>query len=288
MPSETKLHHLTTALLVGEGIDSLAAPLQAAQDAGWSLNRAGDVYAATAWLLAAARHTPDVVLVLVESLRSDELRFLDLLSRRWPGLPAAAVYTTSAQDRRLEACRRRGVTVLPAQGLVEWLAGRRPDSTPLPEPGHPVDVAPVEVELDMAEEVTEPPELTETQPDLEEAQAELAEQAEYGGTDRQEQEEDSAAGLPLTPWSLRPRPQRRRVSRVPPARSERASPPAPAVPGTPNPQSAPRSSPGTPNPETPTRSFPTRDWEHGLLTPDELRALLDDSEETAGPQEDQP
>jgi hypothetical protein len=311
MPSETQMQRSPLALLVGEGTDRSAALLRGAEDAGWRFHCLADIYAAAAWLLTAGPSSPDVTLVLIESLRSDELRFFDLLSRRWPRLPAVAVYAASAQDRRLDACRRRGVTVLPAQGLVEWLVARRPASRPLTEGSPSLEATPLEVELDLPDEMGETPELAEApeevehredveapamdetevgaaETDLEEAQAELAEQAEYGRSEQDEREEDSTAGLPLTPWSSQPRPQRRRVSRVPPG-SARAPSATPAVPGTPAPEPGTRKpQPATPNPQPPTCPSRTRDWEHGLLTPDELRALLDDSEALGEPQENEP
>jgi hypothetical protein len=301
MPPETQMQHPASALFVGEGTDSLATPLQAAQDAGWRFSRAADVYAATARLLTAGTSRPEVVLVLVESLRGDELRFFDLLSRRWPGLPAVAIYSVSAEDRRLEACRRRGVTVLPAQHLPDWLAGRPADSTPVAEAGATQDMAGVEVDLDLPDNLTESPE--------QEASADRVEQAESADADHSE--EDLPAGIHLTPWSSQPRPQRRRVWRgpapaaparssetpaqqahaAPPAPSEQASPPQSPSPAAPDSQAEIRSSP--PDRPPPTHRSPTLDWEHGLLTPDELRALLDDSdlddpEQDAGPQEAQP
>ncbi len=142
------MEHPVTALLVGDATESFVAPLQHAQEQGWRFRHAPDVYAATALLLRPDPVRPIVVLVLVESLRGDELRFFDLLSRRWSTLPAVAVYAASAQDRRLEACRRRGVTVLSAQDLPHWLTAQQPAlDEPLPaaacdQPGDPAVAGP--------------------------------------------------------------------------------------------------------------------------------------------------
>lgn len=157
MPSEAQLGHSRAVLLVGEAPAPLRAILESAQ--GWHLETADDVYAAAARLLKAAAgpiasvtKSPAAVLVLIESLRGDEFGFLDLLWRHWQGLPAAAIYDESAQDRRLDICRRKGVATVPSSGVVDWLSrqgwsagpARRaePDVATEPAPAAPGPVKP--------------------------------------------------------------------------------------------------------------------------------------------------
>ena len=92
MASELPREHPPMALLAGSVPCPLEVEADRAAEAGWRFSQVPDVYAAAARLLRTDRPRPDAVLVLVESLRGDELRFFDLLARRWPDLPAAAVY----------------------------------------------------------------------------------------------------------------------------------------------------------------------------------------------------
>ncbi len=113
-----------------------------------------EVYAAIVRLFNPHTPRPAVIVADVESLRGDELRFFDLLSRRFEDVVAAAVYSGSPEDRRLEACRRRGAVVLHVSGLNQWLAAQVPtvpavpckieapaaqkvEAVPPPEPGDP-------------------------------------------------------------------------------------------------------------------------------------------------------
>lgn len=137
MASESPREHPPLALLVGSVPCQLEAEAERAADAGWRFCQVPDVYAAAARLLRTDRVRPDAVLVLVESLRGDELRFFDLLARRWPDLPVAAVYCVCAEDRRLEACRLRAVPVLSGKELADWLIARHPAGQGEdPEPSH--------------------------------------------------------------------------------------------------------------------------------------------------------
>ncbi len=348
MSSEARMEQPAAALLIGQVTDPLVAPLQRAQAAGWRFIRKADVYTAASHLLRPRESVPAAVVVLVESLRGDELRFGDFLARRLPAVPAVAVYAASAEDRRLEACRRRNVTVLSAADLAAWLAGHHPAATGptgatadagatgdvptvgatggLPAsasdsvqpdkslPPHAVQgpdpVSPgTEVDLDIPDELADLPDLNEMQvelagpteyseddlpalpeesdihaepvrpdpdePDEDELPAESEEQDE-------EQEEDLPNHVPLTPWSSQPRPARRPPRRPPPAQTPselpRVTPSVPAQPETRNSESETRSS----RPQPAARPRPARDWEHGLLTPDELRALLQDPDEGQG------
>jgi hypothetical protein len=95
--------------------------------------------------------------------------------------------------------------------------------------------------------------------------------------------QDLPERVPLTPWSSVPRPQRRKPDRIPPQDS--GQPPAkPAQPPAPSDSEAGPSSPAIRNPPAAARQS---GWEHGLLTPEELRALLQEPDDTAGPQEAQ-
>ena len=351
MACELQREHPPTALLAGSVPCPLEAEADRAAEVGWRFSQVPDIYAATARLLRTDRPRPDAVLVLVEGLRGDELRFFDLLARRWPDLPAAAVYCLCAEDRRLEACRRRDVTVLPAKGLADWLieqrpapqnaeqspasgahlagplAGRVPARSETPASGatgglpasaftrdseSPTsDPARLDVTLDLPDELAD-------LPDLDVTEAEPAAEREYGAADLpdlpdepdqqelprdedappnedepEEQDQSDAEDLPervpLTPWSDVPRPRRRKSARTPPRKDGNGQPPAPPA--------KPAQSPVPSDSDTGLSSPATRDpppaarfsaWEHGLLTPEELRALLQDPDGTAGPQEAQP
>jgi hypothetical protein len=339
MACESQREHPPTALLTGSVPCPLEAEADRAAEAGWRFSQVPDVYAAAARLLRTDRPRPDAVLVLDESLRGDELRFFDLLARRWPDLPAAAVYCVCEEDRRLEACRRRDVTVLPAKGLADWLIAQRPaartPSAPPPAATSPSNAnassaasalaqdsvlstpyskppAGVDVTLDLPDELAD-------LPDLDDARAELPAQREYGAADLpdppnesdEEKElvyendaspgedesedavsldaEDHPERVPLTPWSNVPRAQRRKPVRATPRKDGNGQPPAPpqkpAQPAVPSDAANGSAAPTTRNP--PPAARPSG-WEHGLLTPEELRALLQDPDGTAGPQEAQP
>jgi hypothetical protein len=346
MASDLQRENPPTALLAGNVPCPLEAEADRAAEAGWRFSQVPDVYAAAARLLRTDRPRPDAVLVLVESLRGDELRFFDLLARRWPGLPVAAVYCLSAEDRRLEVCRRRDVTVLPAKGLADWLiaqgpfpkspAARPPAVRPSPDLAaspssatgslpasaltqdaalgseHSCPPAGVDVTLDLPDESVDPL-------SLDDAQADLPAQREYGDDDLPDlpdgpdvrddldheedappaddtsedaalsDAEDHPGQVPLTPWSNVPRAQRRKPARPPPRRNGNGQLPSP--PEKPAPPAAPSDSVTGSSSPAARRSRPAvrpSGWEHGLLTPDELRALLQDPDGTAGSQEDQP
>jgi hypothetical protein len=343
MAPESPREYPPTTLLAGSVPCPLEAEADRAAEAGWRFNQVPDVYAATVRLLRTDRPRPDAVLVLIESLRGDELRFFDLLARRWPDLPVAAVYCLCAEDRRLEACRRRDVTVLAANGLADWLIAQRPAmrnatrqpsaATGDPPPSNPTtsasgatgslsasalaqDSALPPVGLDVTLDL---PDGLVDLPDPDGVQAELSAQREYSaadlpdlpdGPDDQEEieiDEDSPPGeeetedaaspdaetfadrVPLTPWSNVPRAERRRPARTPPREDGNGQPPAP--PQRPAQSAAPLDSVTGSSPpiarNPPPRARPSG-WEHGLLTPEELRALLQDADGTDGPQETEP
>ncbi len=226
MPSEAQMEHPPMALLVGSVPCPLEAQTGCAVEAGWRFSHVGDIYAAMAALLRTDRPRPDAVLVLAESLRGDESRFFDVLARRWPGLPAGAVCCVSPEDRRLEACRRRGVAVLAAQAVAGWLGHQRPPELPGPgvapaSPGEkspsaalgatpavpvaqpPSAVVPAPVPPVFSPEVLDPPsppagvEVTLDLPDeladlsdLDETQAEPVDHTEYGPADLPDGEDE--------------------------------------------------------------------------------------------------
>lgn len=160
MPLEAQTEQSRVVLLVGEPPSSLRASLGHVPVRPLGLQTLPNVYAAAAMLAGsfiAASAAPRAVLVFVESLRSDELRFFDMIARRWPALPVAAVYNTNDQDRRLDACRRKAIPVVAATSVADWLAGRLTadavlDVAPAPSAGRrPVerggDDAALDVEL---------------------------------------------------------------------------------------------------------------------------------------------
>jgi hypothetical protein len=389
------------ALLAGSVPCPLEVEADRAAEAGWRFSQVPDVYAAAARLLRTDRPRPDAVLVLVESLRGDELRFFDLLARRWPDLPAAAVYCLCAEDRRLEACRLRNVAVLSASGFTDWLIAQQPvshntapssasgvdptgpladcppaadvpggssgamgatgglsasapdatkdssgamaaSSAAMPSATPAASAAPgasavsgatgslsasasaqasepptsdpappdsLDVDLDLPDEWAD-------LPDPDDSEAEPAAEREYDADDlpdesddREDQElrdegkddfsyegvmedhdpedaQDLPERVPLTPWSDVPRPQRRRPDRIPPQNG--GSDPSPAEPAQSPAPSGSETGPSSPATRNPPAAARQSGWEHGLLTPEELRALLQESDDTAGPQEAQP
>jgi hypothetical protein len=361
MAVEARMEHQVAALLAGEVTDLLAVPLQRMEATGRCFAHCPDIYAAATWLLQSDRPRPGALVVLVESLRGDELRFFDFLARRWPDMPAIAVYAASVEDRRLEACRRRGVVVVAVTDLAAWFDGQGPvgalpqKSTPAvqageavpstvepeavpsgvtplpagpkpahvsepaqgvvqPELGSPIPHAGIEVDLDLPDELADLPELDELQVELagpteyeqddlppeekgSDSEADLVDsdlaesEKNESFSEPEEQEsdgsdEDLPTQIPLTPWSSRPRAERRPPRRRPARKGSGDSPsedvrnvaPAPQTP-------APLSEKP---PVSPARSQPTRSWEHGLLTPEELRALLDDTADSDGAGEGRP
>ena len=211
----------------------------------WRCEQVPDVYAAAVRLLASGAKRPSAVLVAVESLRSDEIRFFDLLARRWPSLSVAVCHIGESGDRRLEVCYRKGLPVLSVQTVAGWLAEQVPSRSP-PAARH---LAP---ERRPAEAEAEPPVAESAEQDLKPSDADLR----------------PAERIRLTPWSSVPRPvQRRRPAAAPTPRPE----PEPAA----------------ERPQDSTKQDAEPDQARGLLTSDELRALLGDIDDLTEPQEDQ-
>jgi len=256
MFGESRVEHRATALFIGDLPSYRQALIQPAETAGWHFEHAPDVYAGLAWLLRAADRKPAAVLVAGEALSGDELRFFNVVARRWPSLPVAVCYDGDPEDRRLEACRRRGLAVLAASAVLGWLSDCvRPEPQAAPESIEP-DVSEPDVPGDRAEDREvrqEPLATTESQRQGPASQVSLSEQ------------------LHLTPWS--------RVSRAMPRRKP---PNARASTGTGSPpvQASDESSPENRKP----KAVPDK----ALLTPEELKALLGDADELPEAQEDVP
>lgn len=336
MPPEAKVEHGRSVLLVGEDAPPAHAPLDRARQQGWRICRQPDVYAAAVHLLRMAEPVT-AVLVRADCLRTDELRFFDLLRRRWPDLACAAIGTGIPSDRRLSLCRQKGVEIVQADGLVDWfsrfalpveeepaeppvtpetpVAAAEPPPTPvepvcppavpasqpvppsppihempedsfvdlpdelveqmpddLPEDDHPADAAAVES--------YEPADLEDDLPETAETHESAPDEAELPDTGS-----DDLDHVPLTPWSAVPRPHRQ-----PPARrAPRAEPPAADDGADTGPAVQPDGQKPAEPPARPARQDNAGDArELGLLTPEELRALLQDPLDDHGSEEARP